>query len=206
MNLGVAILAAGASSRMGRAKLLLPWAATTVLGNLLGQWRALAPAQLAVVVREDDAALHCELERLGESAENRIVNPTPECGMFSSVQSAARWQGWASSVTHWAVALGDQPLVRSETLRDLLEFARAHPDQVCQPSRNARGRHPVILPRVVWAQLPGATAQNLKQFLLSSGRSAARFETEDDGLDLDLDEPADYERALKRSTAERSHN
>ena len=39
-------------------------------------------------------------------------------------------------------------------------------------------------------------ADVLRQFLGGSGLSMARCEVDDPGLDLDLDEPADYERAL----------
>ena len=48
---GVVILGAGASSRMGRPKLLLPWGDTSIIGHLIEQWRALAAAQIAVVRR-----------------------------------------------------------------------------------------------------------------------------------------------------------
>ena len=49
--IGVVILGAGASSRMGRPKLLLPWRDTTVIGAILRQWRELGAAQIAVVLR-----------------------------------------------------------------------------------------------------------------------------------------------------------
>jgi len=39
LRIGVVILAAGASSRMGQPKLLLPWNDTSVLGDLLNQWK-----------------------------------------------------------------------------------------------------------------------------------------------------------------------
>jgi CTP:molybdopterin cytidylyltransferase MocA len=37
---GVVILAAGASTRMGTCKLLLPWGEKTILTHLLDQWRS----------------------------------------------------------------------------------------------------------------------------------------------------------------------
>ena len=40
-SVGVVILAAGRSARMGRPKLLLPWGETSVLGHLIKQWQAL---------------------------------------------------------------------------------------------------------------------------------------------------------------------
>lgn len=196
MKLAVAILAAGASSRMGRPKLLLPWKDTSVVGHLLRQWQQLNPAQIAVVCSAANRLLHDELDRLGVPDSRRILNPHPERGMFSSVQCAADWEGWSPAISHWALALGDQPLVQTETLRRLLEFAGTHAGQVVQPSRNGRGRHPVILPAAIVERLKTSTAENLKQFLITSGVPVARCEMDDPGLDLDLDEPADYERAL----------
>ena len=196
MKLAVAILAAGASSRMGRPKLLLPWGDTSIIGHLLQQWQKLGATQIAVVCTAANQAFHNELDRLGVAVSQRILNPHPERGMFSSVQCAAQWKGWSETITHWALALGDQPLVQLESLHGLLEFSSRHVEQVVQPSRGGRGRHPVILPASVFARLEGSVAENLKQFLVTSGVPVARCEMEDPGLDLDLDEPADYDRAL----------
>jgi molybdenum cofactor cytidylyltransferase len=196
MKLGVIILAAGASVRMGRPKLLLPWGKSTVLAHLLAQWREIAPAQLALVLNAAAPGLDAELARLSWPAEQKIPNPDPGRGMFSSVLCAATWPGWKHELTHWAIALGDQPLVRTGTLRRLLHFAEEHAGAVSQPSRGGRGRHPVILPKPAFSQLKGSTATNLKEFIVSGGWPVARCEMDDTGLDLDLDEPADYERAL----------
>ena len=92
--LGVVILGAGASSRMGRPKLLLPWRGTTVIGAILRQWRELGAAQIAVVLRPGDAPLAAELDRLDFPRADRIENPQPERGMFSSIVCAANWPGW----------------------------------------------------------------------------------------------------------------
>src|SRR5438874_13144129 len=66
---GVVILAAGASSRMGKQKLLLPWGDTSVLGYLIGQWEAPGAKQIAVVHGTDDKAIGSELDR---SEERRV--------------------------------------------------------------------------------------------------------------------------------------
>src|SRR6267143_6254739 len=110
---GVIILAAGASSRMGKPKLLLPWGKTSVIGHLIGQWRELGAEQIAVVTAAGDHALGEELDRLAFPTAARIENPAPELGMFSSIQCAARRPGWKMSLTHWALALGDQPHLRT---------------------------------------------------------------------------------------------
>ena len=204
MKLAVVILAAGASSRMGRPKLLLPWGGTTVLGHLLDQWRALGASPIAIVCAAADPLLRGELDRLGVPQAHRILNSDPERGMFSSIQCAAKWDSAQSDLSHWAIALGDQPHLRHETLRRLLEFAARHSEQVCQPSFHGHGRHPVILPAAVFTRLKDSPGANLKEFLLTSALLVARCEMDDAGLDLDLDEPSDYERALAVAGAESS--
>jgi len=196
MKLGVVILAAGASSRMGRPKLLLPWEGATVIGHLLRQWQTLGAAQITVVCDAANAALAAELDRLDFPQGNRVFNPQPNRGMFSSVLCAARWSGWQPGLTHWAITLGDQPQVRLETLEHLIDFAADHPVSVCQPSRHGHGKHPVILRMDAFSRLKDSRVVNLREFLGASERAAARCELDDPGLDIDLDEPADYERAL----------
>src|SRR6266513_1961177 len=125
---------------MGQPKLLLPWGATSVLGHLIAQWKALRAGQIAAVWATGDQAINAELDRLDFPAVSRVVNPTPELGMFSSIQYAARWSAWHTELTHWVIVLGDQPHLRRETLRTLLDFAGARSNQVCQPSRRGRPR------------------------------------------------------------------
>ncbi len=197
LSFGVLILAAGASSRMGAPKLLLPWATTSVVGHLIAQWHTAGAAQIALVLAAGDQLLPRELQRLGFPAKNLLFNPAPQEGMFSSIRCAAAWSGWAPGLTHWAIVLGDQPHLRSETLSDLLNLGATHPNQVCQLSRQGRPRHPVVLPANSFNQLAYSAHGNLKEFLQSLPLPSALQESNDAGLDLDLDRPADYETALR---------
>src|SRR5438876_6106565 len=146
LHFGVIILAAGASSRMGQPKMLLPWGKSSVLGHLIMQWRNAGAEQIAVVLGAKNQELQRELDRLGCPAENRIINPAPELGMFSSIQCAARWPEWAERLTHFVISLGDQPHLQNTTLQDLLALGARHPQKMCQLSRQGRPRHPVLLP------------------------------------------------------------
>ncbi|MHC1762973.1 MAG: NTP transferase domain-containing protein [Verrucomicrobiia bacterium] len=197
VHLGAIILGAGASSRMGKPKLLLPWGPTSVVGHLIKLWRTVGANQVTIVCATGDEAMQRELSRLGVPKNARITNPQPERGMFTSIQCAARWEGWAPELTHWAVVLGDQPHVPASTLRSLLAYAAANPDRVCQPSRHGRPRHPVILPRQAFVLLAGSEARDLREFLKTQAELVALCEIDDAALDLDLDYPADYERAVK---------
>jgi len=193
--LGVVILGAGASSRMGRPKLLLPWRETTVIGHLLRQWRELGAAQIGIVLRPPDAPLAAELDRLGFPRADRIENPQPERGMFSSILCAAGWPGWKDEIATWAIVLGDQPHLRSETLRQLLEFHGAKTDAICQLEFGGHARHPVLLPRRAFKELKVSQAGTLKDFLKRTSVRCLRCSVDEPGLALDMDTPEDYQRA-----------
>jgi len=194
LSLGVVILAAGLSKRMGRPKLLLPWRGTSVLGHLLRIWVGLDAAQITVVCAANAAEIHAELDRLHFATFDRILNPSPEAGMFSSIQCAARWPNWQSVLTHVAIVLGDQPHLRQSSLGQLLEFAARNPNKICQPLRGARRRHPVVLPRELFLAVNTTASDNLRDFLNFQSQRLAGIEINDSGLDMDLDSPADYER------------
>ena len=196
VTVGVVILAAGASRRMGRPKLLLPWGETSVIGHLLQQWTRLGAAQIAIVCAAEVGPLTTELDRLSFPGANRIVNPTPENGMFSSIQCAARWRGWNPEITHWVITLGDQPHLQDATLRKLLDFGTLHPDNICQPMRADRRKHPVLLPGQLFEKLRETSAADLKIFLAQHAERLTGFESDDSGLDIDIDTPEDYMRAL----------
>ena len=195
-RVGVVILAAGSSNRMGRPKLLLPWGDTTVLGHQIRMWQKLGTDQIAVVCAVADDTMRAELDHLKFPAGNRIINPQPELGMFSSVCCASRWPGWLPQLTHWAITLGDQPHLRMETLQALLAFSAQQPASICQPRCAGRLRHPVILPKERFLRLRGAGCTTLREFLQSLPKEPASCDIDDPGLDFDIDTPADYKRVL----------
>jgi molybdenum cofactor cytidylyltransferase len=203
LSYGVVILAAGQSQRMGQPKMLLPWRDTTVLGHLIRTWKNLGARQIVVVCAEDARAIREELDRLQFPKADRIFNPAPERGMFSSIGCAARWSGWNPNLTHWILTLGDQPHLQSQTLRSLLDLGSAHAKNICQPIHNGRRRHPVLLPKDAFISLGQASVADLKTFLQSRTHELAGVEVDDPGLDLDLDKPEDYERAKALSQRRR---
>ena len=198
MQFGVVILAAGASLRMGRPKMLLPWGDSTVLSHLIARWQQAGAAQIGIVCALGDVAINAELDRIHFPRDRRIVNPEPARGMFSSIQCAAHWPDWNCELARWAIVLGDQPHLASETLRAVAQFAFQESDKICQPSRNGRARHPVFLPKRVFKLLANSNHQTLKEFLAAHVSDLRLIEVNDPGLDFDLDTPADYEEARRR--------
>ncbi len=196
-TVGVVILAAGASRRMGKPKLLLPWGQTSVLGYLLQQWKSIGVRQIAVVCAAGAEMLFEEMERLGVARENCILNSKPDRGMFSSIQCAAIWPGWNPEITHWLITLGDQPHLRQQTLRVLLDFGASNVNKICQPMRHGRRKHPVLLPKRFFAGLKNTFAGDLKMFLVEHAPELSGFESDDAALDFDMDTPEEYERVYR---------
>jgi molybdenum cofactor cytidylyltransferase len=182
---------------MGRPKMLLPWGETTVLGHLIGQWRRLPTTQIIVVRAAGDERLREELRRLDFPLEQSVVNPSPQEGMFSSIQCAARWPHWKPELTHWAIVLGDQPHLRLGTLLALIQFALGDGAAICQPFYDHRPRHPVILPRPAFERLQETRESTLKIFLQNAPDGLKFCGIDDPGLTLDIDHPGDYQRAIQ---------
>lgn len=174
--------------------MLLPWGGTTVLGHLLTQWRDVGAAQVAVVCGQGDGVVGGELDRLGVDESQRITNPRPAREMFSSIQCAAAWTGWAGGIDRVVIALGDQPHLANETLRRLMRFSEENPKSICQPGRGGRARHPIALPRAILEELAAAQCGMMKEFLASRVAMRRVVEVDDAGLEMDLDTMEDYGR------------
>jgi molybdenum cofactor cytidylyltransferase len=179
---------------MERPKLLLPWGDTSIAGHQIQVWNGLGARQIAVVCAAGDGTIQTELDRINFPAENRIPNPSPQDGMFSSIRCAAQWNGWTTGLTHWVISLGDQPHLRRDTLQALLDYAAKHPDKVCQPRWQGHCHHPVLVPKPVFLQLATTPAPTFKDFLET--QSVTGCDVDDPGLAQDIDTPGDYAKAL----------
>jgi len=188
----VVLLAAGASRRMGTCKLLLPWGKKTVLTHLLEQWKTVRVAQIAPVVDASNRILKSALIASGFSSDTWIENHFSERGMFSSVQEASRWRRWRSGLTHWIVALGDQPHIEISTLRLLLKASQQNPTRICQPLFGDFAAHPLILPKNYFLGLAESYAKDLRAFIRNHEQLRLRLPVDDPSVTADLDTPAEY--------------
>src|SRR5688500_16110314 len=115
--------AAGASRRMGRPKLTLPWREGSVLDATLAALLA-GGAERALVVAGQGGVLAGWQPPAGVALAR---NPTPERGMLSSVRAGLA--ALAEAGTHPRILLvcpGDLPALRAETVRELLTVQRRH--------------------------------------------------------------------------------
>jgi molybdenum cofactor cytidylyltransferase len=194
----VAILAAGESRRMGRPKLCLPWGKTTILGHVLGQWRQAGAHDLLVVhAPGGETPVVQELDRLGVPPNERAATIAMDRGMMGSVVTAARRALELPGLTHLVIALGDQPQIRTETLRTLLAACSAKPDSILRIAHRGRPGHPLAIPAACLADLGATSTATLRDFLAQIPRAPEDLTCADTGVLLDIDTPAEYAEASR---------
>ena len=76
----------------------------------------------------------------------------------------------------------------------LLELAAQNPTAICQPAFAGRTGHPVIVPRIAFAELKNTGAATLKEFLAKTDCPRLACLLEDPGVLADMDTPEDYQR------------
>lgn len=199
MSVGVIVLAAGASQRMGQPKALLHLEGRSLLQWIVEQARAL-PAQEIVVTL---AAPHGpqvskELDylrsKLGADGLHEAWNPAPERGMLSSVQCGlsliSLLAAQLSGALIWPV---DLPRVQRATLCQILDVAVSQPGLIV-PTYCGRGGHPLWLPRALFAEALALPAeQGLRA--LRERHPPCFVPVEDEEILRDLDTPEDWRRA-----------
>ena len=194
------VLAAGASSRMGRPKALLPTdvAGETFLTRIIRTLREAEVDDVVVVMGKDADAIRQAVQ--GDLEPRFIENPEPEAGQLSSLLVALRAVDHPG-VRGMLVALVDVPLVSAETVRRAFVLAayRRSGAPVVRPVSGGRHGHPVIFDRAVFAELRRADPHiGAKAVVRAHQAAVVDVEVEDAGAVADVDTPADYDRIIGR--------
>ena len=186
------ILAAGASSRMGRDKALLPWRDGTFLSAAI---RALQPAtELVLVVAGANAPA---LEPIADAyAAFMVVNPEPQRGQFSSLQVGLQEvlnRGRDAAI----VTLVDRPAAEPETVQQIKAAFTASGEQIWAvvPEFGGKHGHPIVIGReMIEAFLRAPSGSNARD-VEHARQDHIRYLPVDDPLVVaNVDTPEDFER------------
>ncbi|MFC1835915.1 DVU_1551 family NTP transferase [Thermodesulfobacteriota bacterium] len=182
------ILAAGYSCRMGAFKPLLEIGNIPVLERVIRLFRDAGIEDVVVVLghrREEVAPL---VEGLGGRG---VRNDHYERGMFSSVQAGVRALSPDSEA--FFVLPVDIPLVRPQTIRDLLEYPVEATDSIVYPVFSARRGHPPLISAGFGEEILAHSGEGgLKAVLRKHEGSAVHVGVADRHILCDMDTPADY--------------
>lgn len=133
------LLAAGKSTRMGKPKQLMPFGESTILEQAVDNFLGSGVSEVIVVIGHKAEEVR---EILAAKPVKLVVNPDYEQGMSTSIIAGLkRVDNQAKAVT---LALGDQPLIDSQTINKLIdEFDKSSKGIVIPTYQGKRG-HPVI--------------------------------------------------------------
>jgi molybdenum cofactor cytidylyltransferase len=177
--------AAGRSERFGSPKMRSLVNGEPMLTRAL---RCLLDARVArAVIVVSHADVFTGVPLVDDPRVRVVVNPAPERGMFSSIQTGLA----AAEGDPILILPGDMPFVGTPTVRAVLEAYARRPGLVV-PQRHARHGHPIALPgsarTAILASLPTST---LDAVIKSLALPRAEVDVEDPGILHDVDTPAD---------------
>ena len=194
MSAGALILAAGASTRMGRPKALLDWGGRSLLQHQIDTLIAAGCDPVIVVLGHDAEALR---SRVDCRAPCRVVvNAGYAEGRAASVRvgAAALPEGLDAIVT----ASVDGPC-SAVTVRQLIGAVGRGGVSIVVPRYDEKNGHPAVFAGELLPELRRVdeAGQGLKA-VRSNHRAGTRFVEVDDPLvGLDLDSPDDYAQARR---------
>ena len=182
------VLAAGASTRMGRPKALLDAGGKTFIRRILDTLSDAGVSRVAVVIRPADPAVTAEVVASGFAQP--VVNPQPDQGQLSSLLAGLTAID-EPGVDAALVTLVDVPLITSATVSTLIVRAALSSASILRAVHDGRHGHPVVFKRRVFDALRSAD--------LSAGAKAVMraygvedVEVPDPGIARDVDTPEDY--------------
>ena len=194
------ILAAGASTRMGRDKALLPWPADvthptswrqTFLGAAIEMLRPHTDLVIVVAGANESAVMPV----VYSAGAFLITNPNPERGQFSSLQVGLQEvlnRGRDAAM----VALVDRPPVLPLTVEALRASFIASPDKVWAvvPQFEGKHGHPYVIGREMIEAFVRAAAESTARDVEHARREHIFYlPVNDPGVCSNIDTPADYQ-------------
>ncbi|HEY8393416.1 MAG TPA: nucleotidyltransferase family protein [Thermaerobacter sp.] len=191
---GAVVLAAGLSTRLGRAKQLLPLGDRTVLETTLAAVLASRVSPVVVVVSPAVAA--AGQPRLRDDRVTVVVNPHPERGQSSSLRVGLQaLLKRAPEIRASVTVLGDQPLIPPALIDRLIARFQEQvpPPLAVRPVSGGQPGMPVLVSRELFPEIMAVQGDTGARPVLQRHRDAVvTVEVDCPAIHQDLDTWADY--------------
>ncbi len=213
MKISSILLSAGDSKRMGETKALLKYKGETFIENICWNLRENKISDRIVVLGDNKKEI---LSNWTPSGEKTALNKNPEAGQISSLRVGLENANLESKAV--LIALVDQPTIKTQTYKNIIDFWLDHQDCIIIPKTNRpnyrfsdppvlhsskykRG-HPIIIPRIYWHLcFDGPDDKGLHWVTHHSEVKVLDLLVDDDNILKDFDMPEDYKRLKKERSA-----
>ena len=189
----VIVLAAGKSTRMGRAKASCPLGSGTFLTRIVRTFLDAGIDDVVIVVGHDAELVMTDFAA-SDLPARFVENRGYEAGQLSSLVAGLRLvdrPGIAASL----VTLVDVPFVSASTVRAVVDCYRETHANIVRPTRGDDHGHPLLIARSLFDVFSRADPfQGAKPVVRAHATPAGNIPIDDPGAFADIDTPADYER------------
>lgn len=184
--LAAVILSAGASSRMGRPKALLPYREGTFLEHLIEATRHPQIGVTRIVLGAGAEGIR-SAAKLDDSVV--VVNPEWEKGQLSSICAAIR--SLEAIATDGVVLCPvDHPLVSARLVGELVDSFYAMNKSIVVPTYNGRRGHPAIFSSALYSELLGAPVdKGARAVVWMHSADILEVPTDEEGVVLNINDP-----------------
>lgn len=186
------ILAAGASTRMGRPKTLLALEGRPVLQHVIDAAADAGLESIVVVLGDDAEAIRARLDL--PPATRIVVNREAASGQASSLGAGIRALG--PEVGAALILLGDQPTVASAAIRAAVEAYERTGGPIVRTLYRGRPGHPVLIDASLWPDVLALEGDAGAREIIEADPDRVVTLERDEVPPADLDTPADYERLI----------
>jgi molybdenum cofactor cytidylyltransferase len=188
------VLSAGESSRMGRAKALLPIDGETFIARIVGALKQTQVGKVIIVLGHNAAELKPRVEHLPAAI---LINPDYNLGQLSSLQVAVRSLDQADC-DGMLVHLVDHPYVNSVLVDAMIRRFYDSKKLIVVPRFRGKRGHPVIFSRALFGELLKAPMDQGAKAVVNAHRAdTLEIETDEEGITVDIDTPELYRRHVK---------
>jgi len=187
------VLAGGAGTRFGGAKLTAPWRGGALIDGALAAAFA-APARTVTIVTGADSAVDGAARRFAEGAGQTARLKVVHCSGHAEGMGATLRVGIASLPSDGAgafVFLGDMPHIPAMVLPELATAVAGGAPAAAPAFEGQRG-HPVLFSASLFPELRALSGdKGARSVLRSLGERLALVPTDDPGVLFDVDRPDD---------------
>ena len=188
------VLAAGASTRMGSPKALLPVNGVPFIERIVRALESTNVDRTLVVLGHNAQAMREAIAYLGVDT---VVNPDYARGQLSSLHTAIRALD-GEPVEAILVHLVDHPFIESRLVDRMIERFRAEDPLIVVPCFNGRRGHPVLFSSKLFPEFLATSLETgAKPVVRGHPEETLELDTEEAGILVDIDTPEEYRKHVR---------